>query len=343
MHVFAIAFRSVVAFLFLTAGLHAAPPVEFELLAEQGVALTAQHEWLAVFKDLDQAGLRIRSVASGDKPTVEKVGSGKNVSYRVTGIITAANTLRLPGATFRSTDKRGLQQWLEKLKVGGEENLTAKVGAFGLTSKQLVEVHAALAGRVAFETAGQRVDDVVRKIAAKVTPPPTIDAGAQQALAGGETVADELQGLSSGTALAAALRPLGLILVPEKGRGLEVKLRITDVRQSDQSWPVGWPSEKNMTETVPQLLKFLNVEIDKTPLDEALPALQERLAVPFLIDHNSLARQRIDLTKARVSLPTGKTFYAKILDRILAQAKLSWEIRVDEAEQPFLWISSKAK
>ena len=344
MHVSAIGLRAVLVLLLSSAAaLHAAPPVEFDLVAEQGVAVTAQHEWLALFKDLDQTGLRIRSVESGDKPTVEKVGGGKNLSYRVTGIITATNTLRLPGATFRSTDKRGLQQWIEKLKVGGEEHLTAKVGAFGLTSKQLVEVHTALAAKVDFSTKGVRTGDVVRKISVKLTPAPTLDADAKQSLAGSDTVADELQGLSSGTALAAALRPLGLVLVPEKGRGLEVKLRITAVRQSDQSWPVGWPTEKKTNEIMPQLLKFLNVEIDKTPLDEALPALQERVEVPFLIDYNSLARQRIDLTKTKVSLPSGNTFYAKILDRVLSQAKLSWEIRVDEAEEPFLWISSKLK
>jgi hypothetical protein len=139
------------------------------------------------------------------------------------------------------------------------------------------------------------------------------------------------------------LRPLGLVLLPEKTRGAEVRLRVTDMRQADQVWPVGWPSEKNASERVPALLKFLNVEINDTPLAEALDAIQQRLEVPFLFDRNALARQRIDLDQAKVSLPSGKTFYGKILDRLLTQARLSWEVRVDEAEQPFLWISSKIK
>ena len=45
----------------------------------------------------------------------------------------------------------------------------------------------------------------------------------------------------------------------------------------------------------------------------------------------------------KVSLPEAKTFYKKILDRVLGQAKLTMELRIDEAGKPFLWISTLKK
>ena len=152
-------------------------------------------------------------------------------------------------------------------------------------------------------------------------------------------MADELQGLSAGTALAAVLRPLGLVLVPQKQPDGQVKLWITDVRRVAVSWPVGWPSQKPPRETLPDLFTFLNVEIQDTPLAEWLEQISGRLKAPLLFDHNGMARQKIDVSRVNVSLPPGRTYYQKILDRLLYQAKLKCELRVDEAKKPFLWIS----
>jgi hypothetical protein len=221
--------------------------------------------------------------------------------------------------------------------------MMAKRGAFGLTSQQLVAINEALAVRITFTTRGVPAKIVVQKMVNAISSQVSMDASVERAFAEGGNVADELQGLTAGTALAAALRPLGLVLVPEKGPGNTVQLLITDVRSANQNWPVGWPSERSTTDTIPALLKFLNVEISDTPITEALAAIQHRVDVPFLYDHNALARQRIDLEKVKVTVPGGKTFYGKILDKMLWPAKLSWEVRLDEAQKPFIWISTKIK
>jgi len=59
-----------------------------------------------------------------------------------------------------------------------------------------------------------------------------------------------------------------------------------------------------------------------------------------LIDHNALARQGIDPAKAAVTLPRSKTTYSLALRKLLFQAKLKYEVRCDEADKPFLWIST---
>jgi hypothetical protein len=58
-----------------------------------------------------------------------------------------------------------------------------------------------------------------------------------------------------------------------------------------------------------------------------------------LLDHNALARGSVNMNK-KVTLSEPNTFYARALDRLLFQAKLKYEVRVDEAEKPLLWITT---
>jgi len=102
---------------------------------------------------------------------------------------------------------------------------------------------------------------------------------------------------------------------------------------------VGWPPKGNPHETLPELFKFLNVEITKTPVAEVLTAIGGRVKAPILIDHNSVVRFQVDLATP-VDLPKANTFYAAALDRMLFQAKLKYELRIDEANKPFLWVTT---
>jgi hypothetical protein len=167
-----------------------------------------------------------------------------------------------------------------------------------------------------------------------------IDSRAEKALDTSELVNEDLIGISSGTALAAVLRPLGLVLTLTRTERGDPYLRIADSRDAKEHWPVGWPSKKPARDTLPDLYKFLNVEVKDTPVGESLEAVRARLNVPLLVDQNSLARQDVDLKTTKVTLPKMNTFYASILERLLFQAKLKYEVRVDEAGQPFLWVTT---
>jgi hypothetical protein len=318
----------------------AAPRVELELVAEEGVPPTGSQRWLVALRGVGFSDVRIRQSRPGDRIEVVQRGSDSAPRYLVFGVLTARDTLRLPGGEFRMQDTTGLKQWLAKLHEGGEQRLHETEGAFGLTPTQLVVVHEALSRPVDFDTRGQRSFEAMKRIAGGLSLPFMSDAAARQVMAGPETVADELRGLTAGTALAAILRPLGLVLVPRKAAGGEIKLWIVDVRDTRESWPVGWPLQAAPRETAPKLFNFLNVAIEDTPLTEALDAVGGRLEMPFLFDHNSLARQRIDPAEVKVSVPSGRIYYQNIIDRMLNQAKLNSELRVDEAGTPFLWIST---
>lgn len=320
-----------------------APRVDLELITEPGSPVNAAQRWLAALKDVPFSSVRIRSANPGDKIEIRERGAGDSRSFLVIGLLTERNLLELPGGQFRMGDSDGLRKWLAKIREGGETRLQETEGPFGLTPTQLVAVHHALRVPVTFSTKGQASYNVLKRISAGLSLSFLADAEARQAMQAQEVVADELQGLSAGTALVAVLRPLGLVMLPQKQEDGAIKLWITDVRRASASWPVGWPAEKPPRETAPKLFDFLNVEIKDTPLAEALAAISARLDLPLLFDHNGLARHKIDPAQVKVTLPSGRTYYQGILDRLLNQAQLKSELRIDEAEKPFLWISPLRK
>jgi hypothetical protein len=229
----------------------AAERVELELITEPGFPVNGAQRWLASLKDVPFDSVRIRSAKPGDQVEVrQRVGDGSR-TYQVIGLLSERDTLVLPGGEFRMGDTGGLRGWLAKIEEGGETRLQETEGPFGLTPTQLVKVHEALCPPVAFSTQGQPSFDVLKRIAGGLSLSFLADTEARQMMAGPETVADELQGLSAGTALVAVLRPLGLVMAPQKQADGAIKLWITDVRRAAESWPVGWPSQKSPRETAP--------------------------------------------------------------------------------------------
>jgi hypothetical protein len=314
------------------------PRVSLEVITEQGFSQEAIRDWLPMLEKCGFSSVRVRGGKGGDGASIQATGSGASTSYSVTGILTSDNRLRLPNGNFTLASSGAITKWLDKLKAGGEEGLNAKAGAFGLVPKELVAVHEALAVKVNFATTGKTTKEVVQGIAALVSLKLKVDPAVRGSF-GDEKVTDELIGMSAGTSLAATIRPLGLVMVPVKD-GTDLQLKIVDSQAADQVWPVGWPNKSSPRETLPELFKFLNVEVSDTPLAESLEAIRGRLGVPLIVDQNSLAKQKIDYATVKVTLPKVNTYYAAILERLLFQCKLKYELRVDEADRPFLWITT---
>ena len=313
--------------------------IDLELVTVGAFPFEQTRDWVAMLQKLNLDGLKIRAGTEDDVPEIATEGSEKSPTYRVKGLLTPGGNLILKGAKFKLGDRAAIGSWMDKLKQGGEEGLTAKPGAFGLLPKQLAAVHAALAGPVVFSTAGGKPKDLIDKLISKLSLKVSLDSSADAALRSAEPFPDELLGVSSGTSLAAILRPSGLVFVPVKGKGDSIELKITDSRNVEKSWPVGWSSDKGKGQLLPDLFKTLNVEIADTPLEESMAAIQKRVNAPFLLDQNSLARQRVDLKK-KLSLPKTNLSYARILDKLLTQVKCKIEVRLDEADKPFVWVTT---
>jgi hypothetical protein len=327
---------------FIPAVVRSAPPIEFELATEPGFPLTGAQSWVSLFSKLGESSIRIRQARSGDRVDIEELG-GKSAPayYRVRGLLTSHNRLRLPGGEFGLSDRTKIEAWIKKLREDGASGPTARTSAFGLTDEQLVAFHDKLSAPIRCTTKGRRCGDVARDIVQGLLLEYTVSDTARQAFREGEVFADDLKTLSHGTALAAVVRPLGLVIRPEKQPGGVVRLLICGVRETPEAWPIGWPPQDIPAQVAPKLFEYLKVTITNRSLADALGAIQPRVEVPFLLDYNSLARSRIEIDKVKVTYAKERATYQSVLQNLILQSGLTSELRVDEAGQPFLWIGAR--
>ena len=315
----------------------AAPRVEIEVLARPSVnAATASQKWMKTLADLGFSNVQFRPAQAGDQIDVQ---GGAGGTIHVTAQLDERGMLVTPGGQFAISDSAKLRKWLADLQSGGVEGIGQPRTAFGFTREQLDQARQSLAAPVGFATKGLPAAKALEQIRTGLKSKVTVDPAIERAIAADESVRDELEGVASGTALAAIARPAGGALVPRFVNG-NLELQITAAKEGIQSWPIGWPpGEKDEGKIIPPLFEFIKVEIDNTPANEVLAAIQGRLKTPFLYDHNNMARDRIDLAK-KVKVPAGKTFYKKILDQVLFQAGLKCEVRLDDAGKPLVWITT---
>jgi hypothetical protein len=333
---------------------NAAAPIELELATERGVQITAPREWLQLLTAVGIDNVQIRGIRAGDEPRVENRGSAERPRYHVVGILTSRHQLQLPGGTFSRADRAKLKDYFESLTADGAESLTAPRGRYGLTEKEMTAVLADLAQPIEFQTNGQPVRDVTERLQAKFKARFALDAKSAHVLRNTDPCQDELKGLTAGTGLAVLLRTSGLALRPEKSRGQPVAYRLEPIAgeainedtlgkldngEDSTSWPIGWDPQLTPGELAPSLFEFRNAEIEGFTLEETLVAIGQRVKIPIYVDHAALAEHKIEPAKIQVRLARTRTIYKRVIDRVLAQAKLGSQIRVDEAGTPFLWIT----
>jgi hypothetical protein len=315
------------------------PRISLELLTRPNVPLTASQQWYKTLSGLGLDGLRIRQGGASDQPSVASDGSGTARAFNVVGVLGADNVLYLRGGKFAAGDTARLRKWFDELADQGVEGVTEPRTAFGLSARQLEQVMADFRRPVGSKTRGTGCADAVRRISESLAIPVEGLATSERALSAAK-VGDELQGLSSGTALAALLRPLGLSLAPRRASGGRLVYEIGPARAARESWPVGWKPKTKPHQALPELLEFLNVEIADIPVSEAIAAIEGRLKVPFLFDRNAMAAHGIDLAKVPAEVPSKRMTYSQIMHKVLNEAKLKYELRVDEADHPFIWITT---
>ena len=319
---------------------YSAGRVELELVTEPRVPITGQQEWLRRLAQVGVANLRIRAMRPLDKMGIEVRGTEIAPVYAVTGVITSSGEVLVPGGRFRPGDVGRLARWLDDLAQQGPADQREQKSAFGLSLQQFERVHDDLAQPVGFSTEGMTRGEVIEKIGRRLLVPLRIDPGLIEAMRDDDVVAEELSGLSCGTALAYAVRPLGFCLVPRQAGGQGLECALVRVKPDMEAWPIGWVPEKPRGEVLPELFEFLNVNVQGVAVTDVLKAVATRLKVPILWDYNTMARHGVEPDKVLVNLPQRRTSYTLLLKRALYQAGLKRELRVDEAGKPLLWITT---
>jgi hypothetical protein len=321
----------------------AAAKVQLELVgdAQQGAVMAFQ-DWLQVLRGAGIQNVRLRAAASGDKLGIEVRGSQQNPLYVVTGLLSGRDEIVIPGGgRFRRGDAKRLAAWLNELAERGPPDRREPLAAFGLTAKQFEEVRKDLARPVGFPTRDMTRAEAVAKIAGQLRLPLAIEGPLAE---GQEKIEEDLSGLSCGTALACILRPIGFAMLPRPANGHPagggVSYTAVKARLGQEVWPIGWPPEKPQGEVLPALFEMRNVNVQNVPASRVMEAIGSQVHVAILWDHNAMARHGVEPAKTNVSLPQQRTSYSLALRKLLFQARLKFEIRVDEAGTPFLWVST---
>lgn len=337
--------------LFLTTALISSPGIceaqqtrryiSLEITSNVKAPMGTQQKWMQMLQKVGADRVTSKTGVAGT-PTVEETQTTAMTHVQVTGFI-GGRKLFLPGGSFAISDVAGIKSLLQKIRDDGSTVALADKMAFGLTSEQLVALHERLAKKVEFTTKDQKAGEIIKKIVNQSGLDFVYDKAARAAINGEEKVAEELRGISTGTALATVLRPLGLVLEPNRKQGKAMKMQILDSRSSKENWPIGWPIEKAPVEVEPKLFDTLPIEIRGFPLKTALDAVQKRADVPFFYDHNTMAREGIELDKVKATLVQKKISLLVAVSKLLKQSKpkLWEEIRVDENGKPFLWITTR--
>ncbi|MBN1853889.1 MAG: hypothetical protein JW829_14240 [Pirellulales bacterium] len=321
--------------------------IELEIATIPSSDVMAQRRWYEYLKDEKLGGLRLRQAREGESPSITE-RHGQPGYYKVVGVLTHNDRLQLTGATFARQDMEAFRRYLTRLAEQGIDGATAPRGTFGLTEKQFNQIHSDLIRTIEFETKDRPLVDLIKQLRAMFRLPIDVDPRAEVALERRRSI-DEMKGFSAGTGLAVLLRHEGLAFRPaiEQGRlkhhVFEIAANHKNAPDGMECWSPGHEPAGQLRGALPILFEQINVQIEGYTLTEALNALRERIDAPFLFDHSALAERNIHPDQIKVRFPAGRTYYKRVLDSILSQAKLKGEVRVDEAGKVFYWITARRK
>jgi len=128
--------------------------------------------------------------------------------------------------------------------------------------------------------------------------------------------------MASGTALAVLVKPLGLVLQPDREQGQQVQVHIKRPEAGKKSWPVG-----RELESAPVLVE---------------PRMFQKL--PFIYDDQVIAAEGIEVSKTLVSISNKNGNLMVMINKLLRETKpkrLSGKLRVDDAGKAFLWVTAR--
>lgn len=315
--------------------------VHLNVAYSKSLPIGVAQEWLTRLKD---AGAdRIRLMADPDQePSIKETSKSPGRTITVNARIDSRQNLVVPNRSFSIREVASIKSWFNDLRASKPSEVTDSsqepMGAFGLSPEKLVTVYESLGNTFPASTRDMEVSEVVKKVRQQIGLSIGASSVAIDRIAESTKVPDELEGLSCGTVLAAAIRPLGLVFEINSAGN---RITIVETRNAKKHWPVGWPPQKRPGLVAPSLFKHNDFDIEGFPLSAVLPAIEAKTQVPFIIDQNSLARAGIELEKVEINITPRKTFYEQLIRQVLAQARppLTAELRVDEAGQPFLWVT----
>ena len=312
--------------------------VELTVFAGPGNQTGAQQAWIQMLSNVGAD--RVSSVfRENARPSIDEEQFGGSTIVSVKGVLKNGRLL-LPGKRFTRADEAAIKQYLQRLREDQAEVAFAEKEAFGLTAEQLRGVHEMLSRKVTSSTVEVKPSEAIRTLLADARLPVQMNSGMKAQIAKGETLVDERQGLSVGTALASILRECDAGLEPRRPPGGSIELHIVKADPGKEVWPIGWPSDRPPVALEPRLFQRQDIRIERFPLSDALTAVAKRCGAQVLYDRAAMTKRGIDLGQTEVAFTRKQVTYMVTFAKLLRQSDppLDIDVRVDEAGNPFAWI-----
>lgn len=308
---------------------------------DEGAGLLAQR-WGAIFEKLDVT-LTIRRARPDDKLGVTEKKSGTSVrQVNVLGKLDRSGKLILADRTYSDKDVSKITDWLNDLREFGALGSPNGQPAWGLTKQQFGVIHAALSKPLKREVQEELLTKALGLFELPPEHPLKFSAQAEKFVRDQDKpliATQSLAGISQGTALAALLNEHGLGYRPRRLPGGEIELGIYLLSDTTDVWPVGWPLEKPGPQTAPKLYAYTMVDLEEIELDAVLESAASVTGIPIVLDKHGLAAKEIDLSQVKVSHPMKRTTWSLALQTLTFKAKTKFEVLIDEAGKPFLWVT----
>ena len=105
-------------------------------------------------------------------------------------------------------------------------------------------------------------------------------------------------------------------------------------------WQIGWELDPQTprNEIAPALFEFVTAGFDELPLADVLEAVEVASETTIVIDYCACADRNIEPTEVTVSFPQKRTAWALLVRSVASQARLTYEIRTDEAGNAFVRV-----
>jgi hypothetical protein len=315
--------------------------VFFDLITGNDELGLKAHRWMEILQKLDVT-VTIRRATPRDKPGVTEKKSGSSVrQVSVVGRLDSKGQLVFEDRFFTEAEVDKLARWIESLREFGAQGTPEAQPAWGLSKQQLTELLDALRVPLTVDLKGRDFNDALEQFRFPAEYPLRMSESATKTLheRGEKTARESLQGLSKGTALAALLSDWGLGFRPQRLPNGSIELTVERSSEMKKAWPIGWAPTQGGPAIAPKLYTSTPINLDNIELDAVLDAAVDFIGVPILVDTASLEPKNIDFSQVKVSHLPKKTTWGLALRNLLSQAKARWELLIDEAGQPFIWVT----
>ncbi|MFQ5730552.1 MAG: hypothetical protein ACE5KM_01225 [Planctomycetaceae bacterium] len=313
--------------------------VSLELITTDNTAGFQTRLWTGALQKL-KISFRIRRGTSADKLGILETKRGNFRTVKVTGKLDRIGRLIFKDRVFKRGDDARLAEWIRELQTYGGQGAPAGKPLWGLSKAQFGEVYAALSRPVSREVHGGSLGAALKGLGLPSDYPVRFSVAGNKAKDGESgTVRKTVKGQSLGTALALVLRDFGLGFRPLRTPRGNIELVVDPLDVARDAWPIGWKLRASRPQTAPRMFQLIPVELENVKLTDLFAAVTAKTGIPIHVDYRAARAKRIAIDKLVVSYGRRKTSWSLLLRSVTARNRLTRTLRIDEAGNPFVWIT----